>query len=151
MIIATQLTIFFGYILYIVYGHGVLKSISDSWYIMPPKRRWMFTVLFCYPLGVLQMLHDGWMNVVAGAFLVFVGAATDFKSDHAKIIHYTGAAGAIFFALIALASEWIILPLVLTMLSISSVHFLKIKNKIWWVEVAAFSSIIIGLIQKQLV
>lgn len=83
----------------------------------------------------------------SGAFLSFVGAATMFKSDATtKRVHYVGAVGGITFALIALCSQGIYYPIIVTAIGIIPfLIFKKISNKIMWVEVIAATMILAGL------
>lgn len=134
--IYVQLALFTSYILYIVYKVGILPSISDSWY----KLGEVFTY-FCVLLGVTQMLHNDFYLFLSGVSLWLVGVAAAFKNDKVtKILHYNGAVLAIGFALVYLIHHNIYWPCFAIVLSC----FIP-KNRIWWVELTAFYSIMIEL------
>lgn len=148
-IVYFQFLMFFIYIYFVVRKHGVQKSISESWYVINPNLRWMFTVIFCYGLGVAQMFHGSVWFFLSGAFLCFVGAATTFKSGGPTVVvHNIGATGAIVFGLsglVAVGVWWPWIPMVIGLLAL-----LKAQNRTWWIECVAFFSILGGLIHKYL-
>lgn len=137
-IVLIQMIIFTVYILYVVKKHGVLPSISDSWYTL--KEESLF-VLFCFLIGFLNFFH-GTYFVISGWCLFWVAATAHFrKNKFVKVTHYIAAVSSIVFALIGLAIDYnTLLPLVPISLS-----FLINKNRIWWVEVVSFYSIMLSL------
>lgn len=154
MITIIQGIIFITYISFLLIKFGKpLPSISDSWYQLEGLQKSFFT-WFCWSLGFFMLFQTNGTSplfFLSGAGLCFVGAATMFKSDDkfTPIIHFLGALICILSALIGI---WIernnYLPLILygiTSLILSS-EKIKLKNKIWWIEIIAFIYIIIGLL-----
>lgn len=148
-LVYAQFALFFIYTLFVVKRYGVQNSISESWYTIEKEFRWMFTVVFCFGIGVLTLFHGSVWFFLSGGFLCFVGAATQFKGDKwTQTIHNIGAVGCITFALIGLAVIgiwWPFIPVVA-----SAVVLSKYKNGTWWIEFVAFFAILGGLIQKYL-
>lgn len=131
-----QALIFTLYISAVAYFYGVQPSISETWYAI--KHRILFS-LFCFSLGILNCLHGGWWFFIAGGGLCFVGGAAHYKQGRfAEFVHYSGALVAIIFSIIGSGFYWALVPIGLAAL---------IKdNRIWWIEVVAFYSIILYLI-----
>lgn len=149
IIIYVQFALFFIYTFFVVRRYGVQKSISDSWYVIDSPHKWMFTMVFCFGLGISQLFHGTVWFFLSGGFLCFVGAATDFKNwSVTKWVHNVGAVGCIVFGLIGLSVTGIWWPFI--PVATSAVTLSKVKNGTWWIEVVAFFSILGGLIQKYL-
>lgn len=149
ILIYIQLTLFIVYIFFVVKRHGVQRSISESWYTLGNDYNWMFTVVFCFGIGVLQLFHGSEWFFISGASLCFVGAATAFKGvKTTMIVHNVGATCSIVFGLIGLAVIGIWWPFI--PVAVGAVSLSKIKNSTWWIECVAFFSILGGLIHKYL-
>ena len=145
MILGLQLGIFLTFIILVWSQHGVLPSISESWYTL--KEKWMFT-LFCYSLGFLHLFHEpgNILYMLAGFSLIFVGAATRFKDGaYTTAIHIGGAISAIILSFIALAIKGIWLGPIFTGLTWGWFKFFNIKNRTWWVEIVAFVFIMLSI------
>jgi hypothetical protein len=142
---------FILYVTFIVYKFGVLPSISDSWYQLDGLQKSLFT-WFCWSLGGLmayQTNGDTGLFVLSGGGLLFVGAATMFKTDEAKsnLVHPLGAFLCISGALVGLLIErHTFIPLILFVFSSGVISLLVKTNKIWWVEISAFVAILLGLL-----
>jgi len=149
IVVLIQLLIFSVYIAYILYKYGVLSSISDSYYSLPESRRYLFT-FFIWGVGapILALTDYSGLFFAAGAFLFFVGAATQFRSDDGFTpqVHSIGATGGIVAALFALVSLNIYYPLIIASIASILIKKLKVPNSTWWIEVACFACIEIGLI-----
>lgn len=151
MITTLQLLIFVAYVTFLlVKFKGPLPSISDSWYELPRKQKNLFT-FFCWSLGLL-MVFQGKEQLItfffAGVGFFWVGAATMFKRKITGRLHYLGASMAIILSLISIGIEggvWY--PLILWVVSSGLIKGLKINNDVWWIEIAAFVTIILGLYQ----
>ena len=131
-----QIFIFTFYLAYVIHKVGVLPSISDSWYKLGEE----FTY-FCVALGCTLMFYNSFLLFFSGLSLWFVAIAAPFRGEKwVKIIHYSGAVLAILLALVYLFNQNIYWPIFLILASM-----LIKKNRIWWVEVTAFYSIIINL------
>lgn len=146
-----QIAFFTFYILYIWTRYGVQKSISDSWYTVDDGKKWMFTVVLCFAVGILHLFNAAINSLFffSGTFLCFTGVATAFKDKGiTNIVHFTGAFGAIVFSLIALCALGIWWTLALNILSVIILY--KVRNKVWWMEIVAFYSIMLGMLQYYL-
>ena len=148
-LVYAKFALFFIYTFFVMKRYGVQNSISESWYTIGPRFEWMFTIIFCFGIGVLTLFHGSLWFFLSGGFLCFVGAATEFKKwNLTKWVHNIGAVGCITFGLIGLAVTgiwWPFIPVVA-----SAVVLSKAKNGTWWIETVAFFSILGGLIQKYL-
>lgn len=147
-IVYLQLALFIAYTSFVWKRYGVQPSISESWYTLGTKYNWMFTIVFCFGIGVLQLFHESVWFFLSGSALCFVGAATAFKQKMTNAVHYSGAAGAIVFGLTGLAGLGIWWPIVPVAVSIPVLT--KVRNATWWIEFVAFFAILGGLIQKYL-
>ena len=145
-----QAFVFVMYIGFLIWRYGTLPSISESWYVLPYDERWMFT-FFTWMIGVPMLFYGNAPLFLSGAGLTFVGVATRFKlkRSYTRIIHFFGAAMGIIIPLVYFAlSNGFIWPLILQVISTGLiVGIKKVKDKLWWIEIAAFFFIIIGLIE----
>jgi hypothetical protein len=160
--IIVQAAAFLLYVGYIFKNYGVLASLSESYYMLTKNKGALFT-LFCWGIGFPLIVHENIFFLLSAIGLIFIGVAPNYKpiidytqkyvmcdSSRKTIIwwiHHVGAAIGITFAFIGLSVIYgqtllFILFLILTLVFYVS----KLKNLIWWIEILAFSLIIIGLI-----
>ena len=140
------------YTLYILWRNNwkVLHSISDSWYILKERNKneeILFTV-FTYLLGIglLLQTYQSPLFFFGGMGLFWVGTQTQFREKSIKgTIHYLGAVLAIVLSLIGLLLNGVYIPLIIMCIGTPIMYYTKIKNFIFWVEILAFITIIIGL------
>ena len=148
-----QSSIFISYILLLVWRYGILPSISDSWYILPYSERWLFT-FFTWGIGIPMLFYGTAPLFISGAGLCFVGVATQFKMkrSYTRIVHFLGAAVGIIVPLLHFAISYgIILPLILQTIGTLIIILMdNINDKLWWVEILAFITVIYGLIKLAL-
>lgn len=143
-----QVYVFITYLAYIIGRFGVLDSISASYYHLPKNQKPLFT-LFIWALAAPTFSYSTGWYFGSGAFLCFVGAAAAYKESMTNTVHYVGAVFGIGLALIGLWREGIWFPAAITAVAFCIIRFVDaIKNKTWWVEVAAFLSIMAGLIAR---
>jgi len=143
-----QVISFVSYMTFITLKFKLLPSISESWYSLNNNSKVLFT-LFIWSLSI-PMAFYGQTTVlffISGIFLSFVGVATMFKTDAlTKKVHYIGAAGGIIFGLLALCSQGIYYPIIVTAIGIVPfLIFKQINNKIMWVEIISATMILAGL------
>ena len=146
----TQLLVITLYLGLITKRYGVLPSISDSWYSLPQRENFLFT-LFTWGLGIPMLFYGNVWFFLSGSGLSFVGAATQFKSmiGITKEVHYAGALVGILGALIGIWVQWDnLLPLVWFLFLALSIQVSYMKNKIWWQEIVAIVLILWGLLVK---
>ncbi len=148
MITTVQAVIFLAYIFFIAKKYGEIPhSISDSWYFLSKKERWLFTA-FCWSIGLLMPFQGetDWF-IISGAGLCFVGAAVEYKTV-VPYIHYIGATVCIVFAFLGLLFEFgMVYPLAIFAL-ISAIHGLFGNKPIWWIEIYAFVIIIASFLLR---
>jgi hypothetical protein len=138
-----QLAIFIFYVGYVWLKVGVLPSISESYYQI--NERWMFTIILCWGLGLSNVMRGSEWYFFSGAALCFTGAASSFKDwSVTKHVHNAGAVLCILLSIIGLAYQGVYYTAV-PIVAFSLVAILsKMPNRIWWIEVVAFLSIISG-------
>ena len=137
--------VFVTFITYVWARFGVLDSISASWYALG-KQGWIFT-LFLWAISIpLCIVGENVWFFLAGTCLCFTGAAAAYKEKMTNTVHYIGAVGGIGLSLAGLLQNGIWWPLVTFL--ITAIAIRRVKNKTWWVEIAAFWLIIVGLAQQ---
>ena len=145
MLIYISALIFTTYVLYITIKYGVLSSISDSVY--RTDKEWLF-LLFTFGVGLpIAFATDHLMLQISGVLLTYVGLSPDFKKKEGieNEAHSTSAFGAAILGLLSLVIDydsWLIVVIGLS----TSIPFLFFKNRIFWVEIIAFLTVLIGLI-----
>jgi len=142
-----QFIVFVLYVGSITTVYGVLPSISDSWYSLPQRYKPLFT-FFTWGIGIPMFFYGSGAMFLSGIGLVFVGTATQFRMTEAytKYIHFAGAALGIILPLLDLVivfGVWI--PIIIQSIGTLLIVQSKVSNKLWWVEVLAFISIMIGI------
>ena len=142
--------VFISYILFITMKYGVLASISDSYYRLPTKYNYLFT-LFCWGFAIPTMiigleLTGSFLMFLACAGICFVGAAAAFKEDLTKSVHYSGALVGILCSQLSIALDFNMYYVNIIFLTIGILLLLFRSvinnNHIWWIEILAFSSMI---------
>lgn len=134
------------YISYIWLKLGVLESISDSWYKLPAKQKWLFTA-FIWSFGIPVMLAAlNPLMFLAGALICFVGVNPEFKWKKEAFMHIFSATGAIVLAMTSLVLNYKAYWSVIIFLCISALlRVFKINNVTWWTEISAIIIILISL------
>jgi hypothetical protein len=145
LLILFSVIVFFGYVSYIWKRYGVLYSISASYYELPSKLQFIFTLVtwgYCLPLLIVG--NNQWF-FLAGASLAFTGASPAFKEKVEGLVHVGGTVLAILFANIGilLAGFWYV-PVILGVVSI--IIALINKHSTWWIEIVSYIGAIVGLL-----
>jgi hypothetical protein len=145
-----MLTVFAGYVSFIIGKYGILPSISESYYRLPKNLTFLFT-LFCWgfalPAAIVGLdLTDNFLMFFAGGGIMFVGAAAAFKEQFTKRVHFIGAAIGITAAQLSTAFDFHmyyinVIFVVLALTILLGKYLGKIKNYVWWIEMVAFLSI----------
>jgi len=144
-----QTVVFALYTLYIVKKYGVLSSISESFYALPESKGYLFTLfIWGVSLPIMLLANISALFFLAGCLLMFVGAANSYRDEggYASKIHGAGATGGIVMALLALVWVKIYWPIILATIASVWIKRSKIKNITWWVEIACFACIELGII-----
>ncbi len=122
---------------------GWQTSISNTYKDLPSNFKWVF-VIFMYGLAALCMaIGKNNTMVIMGFGCIFVGSFPRFYDDQ-NVQHYIGAAviiGAGMWQVGVVLKLWYF-PVIFVLISLP---LLKVRNRIFWVEIAAFLTIIIGL------
>ena len=145
--------------------YGIPASVSETFYLLPRGKRWLFTA-FCWGVSIVVV---PWLDATPGqwqflaflsvAGLCFVGAAAPFKEDFVARVHYAGA------GLCAVASQlWIFLAAGLWWVSLACLLAVggacfclwqrasrkagrpQFANVVFWIEMWAFVSLFISLL-----
>jgi len=141
-----MVSVFLAYVGYIWAKYGVQKSISESYYVLPKKKNWLFvafTWLFAFPAMVLG---NSLLMLFAGGGIVFVGAAAAMHTFPTRAWHLTGAIGGMILACLAMITQfgmWYLLPAIAVAILIA--FLVDKKHLMWWAEVAIFVAISIAL------
>lgn len=152
-----MICVFLGYTMSIVYNYGILNSISESYYMLSKKSRYLFT-FFCWgfaiPAIIIGLDQTGSVLMfLAGAGICFAGTAGAFKESLTHDVHMGGA----FVGILASqASIWFDynlhwLPFLFIGIGIPLLILTKLKYQVryfWWLEIVAFVSICIALFTK---
>lgn len=152
VIMLSLMTLVFGvYVVWIYRRFGVLKSISESYYRLPGRQRYLFT-LFCWGFAIPAMIVGNSIPMVlAGVAIAFVGGAAAFKDSMTHTFHYFGALFGIILSQIAIIFNLNLWPISAFAVIIALIIYLKYRKAdpdspmIWWIEIVSFSSVILAL------
>lgn len=142
-----MLTVFFSYVGFIWIRYGVQKSISDSYYRLPQKFNYLFT-LFCvgFAFPAAMLASNLWITPAA-MLICLVGVARAFKDN--KVWYYAHMFAAYTAVGLSQIGIWVYYDmwyLTISFIIISgTLYILNVKNKIWWIEILAFGMICIIL------
>jgi hypothetical protein len=146
-----QAICFLTYIWIVVSLYGILPSISQSWYSEgPTKKKFMF-IAFIVSISIPTMLlfsKSLWF-LASGGSLLIVAFAPSFRSDKkiVGILHSAGTIGGIAFACYALLTHGIYFPTICCLVGSILLDRFKVENSTWWVEIADFTFIVMGVFQ----
>lgn len=151
----TSLLVFALYTTIILMAFGVLPSVSDSYYALKKHNISAPFTLFCwgtaFPLLIywIELLPNDWnfLPFIACGGLLFVGASPAFKdvelerkvhSISAMICAVTAYTWTFLYGSIFIGINFILLSILL--------YFILKRNKIYWLELIAFTNIYIQLL-----
>lgn len=143
-----MITVFVSYLAYIVYKYGVQTSISDSYYRLPKKINYLFT-LFCWGYAIPAMMIGTSVSplmFLAGAGICFVGAAPNFRGiKQENRTHMISAMVAVLASQIAILFSYgywqINMAFLFACLILTYIPTSWQKYNTWWQEIFAFISI----------
>ena len=142
-----MVTVFVGYVSFVVAKYGILPSISDSYYHLPEKWNFMFTLAlwgFAFPAMILGTPITGLM-FGACAGIIFVGAAAAFHKKVTKTVHIIGATVGMSLSQVAITTTFGMWPI--TAVSVGLVGLIMLFRKqlkykhVWWIEIVCFTAI----------
>lgn len=136
--------IFTSYVSWVWIKYGILPSISDSYY---HSHNGFLFAMFTWGVGIPIMLVGSTpLMFFAGAFLCFVGSAPTFKEKVQGIVHVIGATGGILLGFLSLWIDFHLWPITAVMATFTVLATVfKLKHHTWWIEIAAFVLILLGL------
>jgi len=142
------IAIFLRYIIFIWTQYGVLSSISESYYRLPQELKILFTI-FCWGFAIpVMIMGSSVLTFLAGSAICFVGAAAAFKEKLTSTVHEIGAYVGVILAQVALVVDmqlwWLSAIFFVTSLFLT-IWKNKVKHPIWWIELTAFTTTLIGL------
>lgn len=155
IIILAQLLWVASYLFIIARRFGIPPSISDTYYVLDRHRKLLgnlFVIWLWIWVGMIwQYAPNLWIEASA-AVIMWVGAARDFRRNKLTLrTHEISAVVGIVLGYVGLtialwSSAWIII----IPLSVGTMTFIALvsrtRNKIWWVEIVAFITIIGGML-----
>jgi len=130
----------------VVHRWGVQPSISSS-YLLFKQSQDIYYTLFMWGISIpIMLISNNALGFIAGALLCFDGAArTGSGNKLTQFIHNFGADVGIAVGMLMLWLNFHQWYLVVPMLLITGFILLRKKNTAWWIEVAAFVTVMIGL------
>lgn len=144
--------IFTIYVALIWHKYGVLDSISASFYRLPVKRQWIFTFAlwgFSIPIIIYGALNAFPLLFIAGISISWTGIASAYNSSNfdLKVHVETAMIGTIMALLHVCFVEHLYY---LTAFAIIAGLLIRWKSKkyVWWIEIIAYYTILIGLLWK---
>ena len=144
-----QAICFLTYIWIVVSMYGILPSVSESWY-REGSMKYMFIIFICILSGATMLLFSKSLWFLAsGGSLLIVAFAPAFRSDNkiVGILHTAGTIGGIAFACYALLTHGIYFPTICCLVGSILLDRFKVENSTWWVEIADFIFIVMGVFQ----
>lgn len=144
---------FISYISFVWIKFGIQKSISQSYYVLEKfNLQFLFTLfIWSYSIPTLILgleLTSSILMFISAASICFVGAAAAYKEKLTNTVHMISAAIGITFCQLSIIFDFHMWYITLIFLLSSSIPLLLSKNKLWWIEIFAFISIIITFILK---
>lgn len=142
-----MVTVFVGYVASIWSIYGVLPSISDSYYELPKKWNFLFTLAlwgFAFPAMIIGTPVTGLM-FFATAGIMFVGAAAAFHQKLTRTVHIIGASLGMGLSQLAIATSFGMWPITAVSAVLIGLILLFRKqlnyNQVWWIEIVCFTAI----------
>jgi len=134
--------VFAGYLLVIWKKFGVQSSISESYYDIPKKYQFVFTLVLWAAAIPIMIVGDTILLFIAGILICFVGAAPAFKGILMEYkVHMVGAYGGFTLGLLSLVIDYHFYGIVLMGLLGAVLIYWQTKNKLWWLEVLGYGII----------
>ena len=147
--------IFIAYNLVMWLRFGQLWSISEGYYKLEDiKLGWIFSALLAailFYMVTITMYTDNWLFFLAAGGAGFTGTARLFQDKRHKAVHYIGSGVMILAAsigcVVSFGNWWALYIPVMSVAVFYVLYLLKaVKNPIYWVEIAAFMLIILGIV-----
>jgi len=151
-----SLITFIAYNSFVILTFGVPASVSDSSYLLKERNLSSLFTFFCWltalPLLIywIEVLQTDWdmLPFAACGALMFVGAAPEFKDKSMeRKVHVTAAIICLLASYIwsSLYRNIILTVLCIVPSAVLYFEFIRVKNKIFWIEIIAFINIYVQL------
>ena len=155
--LALALTLLFvGYVSIVTARHGVLHSISRSFYTLNQYGKGYWFRLLMFTSGLLLIIISAysveyinpWALYGSGIGAIGTGAAAMYYDRITGILHYIFSGIMLVFALIFLGLVYSWVPLILIAIGLLIVfgNREKMPNPIFWFEIYAFSGVLTSLL-----
>jgi hypothetical protein len=144
--------VFVSFIAFVIGRYKVQRSISENYYKLRADNLGNLFTLFCVGFAFpVAMLASDIFITPAAMLICLVGVSRAFKeSKLLRFFHMSGAYVGVVLSQIGICISYDMWYITVAFFSISGILFLlKVKNKIFWVEILAFLSIRIVLINFQ--
>lgn len=147
--------VIFVYLIYIIAKYGIQYSISETYYTIGKK--WWFTLIiwgWIFPLIIAGLeITDSPCIFLGGSAIVFVGAAPAFKLKKSleRAVHMICSYLGVGFVILSVMFDFnhIIIGFVCTLLILLLMtEVIRIKNRIWWIEITAYLLIFLEILLK---
>jgi hypothetical protein len=139
-----MVSVFVSYVSFIWLKYGIQKSISASYYALPEKWRFLFT-LFCWGFAfpaIIVGVEVTPLMFFAGAGICFVGAAAQINDKWVYKIHMTAAISGIIFSQLAIIFGYHMGEVsAVSAILCAIIPILTKKYYFWFIELVAFSAI----------
>ena len=143
----TMVTIFVGYVATIIGLYGILPSISESYYRLPKKWNFIFTLSlwgFAFPAIIIGTPITGLMFAACSG-IIFVGGAAAFQQKITNIVHILGASIGMVLSQVAIATSFGMWPITAVCVPLAGLIFLFRKQinytHLFWIEIVCFAAI----------
>ena len=137
-----SLSVFTIYLIYVVVLFGILPSISDSYYYLNNKLLFSLALIgFAFPIIINQ---NNMLFYIAGSCIMFVAVAPDFHISSEGNVHFFCAVTGVISSMVGLVLMKYYIPVILFIFVALILYFLP--NHVFWIEIAAFYTIILTLI-----
>lgn len=141
-----MLMVYSIYNIVILRKYGILPSVSASYYALPKKWNFLFTLFtwgFSVPAIIIGVdLTHNILMFLAGAGIAFVGAAAAYKQELTDKVHVASAWIGILASQLSIIIDfhmWYVSAISIGLAIL--LNLIKIKNLTYWIEQIAFISI----------
>ncbi len=141
--------VFFSYVSYIWIRFGVLKSISESYYYTKLNLFTPFALVVGLCAFFIGYIDSSWLLQLSGCMLMLVGITPEFHLNMMKYRHLISAYLAVIFSQLAIYFDYDFLDVnvLFICLSLCLLAFKRNVHEIFWIEILAFTSILLTLLK----
>lgn len=153
--------LFLTYVFYVVNLYGVQPSLSNSYYVLPGYRKWIWTFICLmsfvglgpswFQLSDIIIPNWSFLCFFSVGGLCLVGIKPAFKNKSDSTLHFIGAfvagGSSLLWCILAALKGYYDLWIILFLCIVSGfiLIFSKKENTTWWAEMIAFANMIITI------